>query len=56
VCPFKSVKQQQFPRASVIIGKDPYWQHKSDGIYILSMEKGDSNLCPDGLSRTTVVS
>ncbi|XP_033731406.1 glucosidase 2 subunit beta-like [Pecten maximus] len=56
VCPFKSVKQQQFPRASKLLGETAVWEYMSEGLYILNMLNGASHLCPGEVPRKSVIS
>ncbi|XP_021365218.1 glucosidase 2 subunit beta-like [Mizuhopecten yessoensis] len=56
ICPFKSVKQQQFPRASKLLGENPEWEYMSEGLYILNMLNGASHLCPGEMPRKSVIS
>lgn len=56
VCPFKSVKQQQFPRASKLLGEKAVWEYMSEGLYILNMLNGASHLCPGEAPRKSVIS
>ncbi|XP_060066324.1 glucosidase 2 subunit beta-like [Ylistrum balloti] len=56
VCPFKSVKQQQFPRASKLLGETAVWEYMSEGLYILNMLNGATHLCPGELPRKSVIS
>ncbi|KAJ8311851.1 hypothetical protein KUTeg_010597 [Tegillarca granosa] len=53
VCPFESVKQQQFPHPARVLGRRPQWKHVLPYKYVLQMVAGDADLCPDGISRTT---
>lgn len=55
VCPFKHVRQQQFPQSSKNIGQRAVWRHMRDGLYILIMDEGDATLCPEGFGRSSVV-
>ena len=36
-------------------GKVPTWNAKSNGVYVLKMDKGDVYGCPGGWGRKTVV-
>ncbi|XP_041361722.1 glucosidase 2 subunit beta-like [Gigantopelta aegis] len=55
VCPFKSVKQQKFPQASVSLGYIPKWHQVKHGDVQLIMGGGDSRVCPDMIPRETLI-
>ena len=56
ICPFRSVKQQKFPRASVSLGTIPKWRRMEHGEAQLVMGGGDSTVCPGMVPRETLVS
>ncbi|XP_064597293.1 glucosidase 2 subunit beta-like [Liolophura sinensis] len=56
ICPFQSVHQQVFPKASKILGRSPVWVSRgSHGVWQLRLEDGDRDLCPGGVHREVVI-
>ncbi|KAK3576910.1 hypothetical protein CHS0354_017582 [Potamilus streckersoni] len=55
ICPFKNVRQRKFPSAWISLGIRPVWDLMNEGLYVLQMVNGDSNLCPEHIQRSTAI-